>query len=63
MKNGKLSKREMATIESAWRILSRWTEWQEEHSENPEELFEKYDYDVAMSAVASLCDFVMLNGD
>ena len=53
MKNGKLSKREMETLNRAWDILSRWTDYDEEHGTQDE-----YVYDVAMNAVAGLCEFI-----
>ena len=50
---GKLSKRDMATLDKAWEILSRWSEKAEENNET-----DTYLYDMAMSAVAGLCEFI-----
>lgn len=52
-KNGKLSKREMDTLNRAWEILSRWTEVAED-----DEATDEWLYDMAMNAVAGLCEFV-----
>lgn len=52
-KNGKLSKREMDTLNKAWEILSRWTEVAED-----DEATDEWLYDMAMNAVAGLCEFV-----
>lgn len=58
MKNGQLSKREMQTIESAWEILSKWTEWVEKDAEkHGYEPDTDYCYSVAMNAVCGLCEF------
>jgi hypothetical protein len=53
MKNGKLNQREMATLNSAWGILSKWSELAEDNEE-----VDEYLYDVAMNAVAGLCEFI-----
>ena len=59
MKNGKLSQREMATINKAWEILSAWTEWAEEDADkHGYEADTDYLYNHAMYAVAGLCEFV-----
>ena len=58
MKDGRLSKRDMTTLDNAWRILSRWTEWQEEHTSDVSALMDDYEYDMAMSAVTGLCEFI-----
>lgn len=52
-KSGKLSKRDMETLNRAWEILSRWTETEEEQDNSDE-----YVYDVAMNAVCGLCEFI-----
>jgi len=52
-KNGKLSKRDMDTLNKAWAILSKWTEKAEDSDE-----VDGYLYDVAMNAVCGLCEFV-----
>ena len=52
-KDGKLSKRDMDTLNRAWAILSRWTETEEESGNSDE-----YLYDVAMNAVCGLCEFI-----
>lgn len=52
-KTGKLSKREMDTLNKAWEILSRWTEVAED-----DETTDEWLYDMAMNAVAGLCEFV-----
>lgn len=52
-KTGKLSNREMETLNRAWDILSRWTEVAEDNEATDEWL-----YDMAMNAVAGLCEFV-----
>ena len=58
-KDGKLSKRDMATLNRAWEILSRWTEWAENDAEgNGYEADTDYLYNNAMYAVAGLCEFV-----
>ena len=52
-KTGKLNKRELETLDKAWEILSRWSEKAEDSDE-----VDAYLYDVSMSAVASLCEFI-----
>lgn len=52
-KDGKLSKRDMDTLNKAWEILSRWTEIEEEQNNSDD-----YVYDVAMNAVCGLCEFI-----
>lgn len=52
-KDGKLSKREMETLDKAWTILSRWTEKAEDNDE-----VDEYLYDVAMNAMCGLCEFI-----
>lgn len=52
-KTGKLNRREMETLNKAWEILSRWSEKAEDNDE-----VDEYLYDVAMNAVAGLCEFV-----
>ena len=52
-KDGKLSKREMETLNRAWEILSRWTEAAEDDDSMDEWL-----YDMAMNAVVGLCEFI-----
>lgn len=53
MRNGKLNKREMATLNKAWEILSRWTEGEEEAGRD-----DTYEYDNAMAAVTGLCELI-----
>lgn len=58
-KNGKLSKTEMATINRAWGILSRWTEWVEADADkHGYEADTDYAYSCAMNAVCGLCEFI-----
>jgi phage anti-repressor protein len=58
-KTGKLSKTEMATLDKAWGILSRWTEWDEEDAEKHGfEADTDYTYTSAMNAVCGLCEFI-----
>lgn len=58
MRNGKLSKREMATLDKALEILSDWTEHEESAGNDG-----TYEYDNAMAAVVGLCEFVnVING-
>jgi len=58
-KDGKLSKRDMATLERAWTLLSDWTQLVEDRAnakgEDPDcdPLFVS-----AMEAVVGLCEFV-----
>lgn len=56
-KNGKLSKRDMATLNRAWEILSKWTEWAENEGMDDVEVSE-WQFDMAMNAVAGLCEFI-----
>lgn len=59
MKNGKLNKREMATLNKAWEILSRWSETAEEKADrNGYEADTDYLYSNAMTAVVGLCEFI-----
>lgn len=61
-KNGKLSKRDMDTLNKAWGILSRWTEWAEEDADaHGYEADTDYAYSCAMNAVAGLCEFISMN--
>ena len=55
--NGKLSKRDMATLDKAWEILSRWSEWAEDEGMENNDVC-GYLYDMAMSAVCGLCEFI-----
>lgn len=56
---GKLSKRDMATLNKAWDILSRWTEWAEaDADEHGYEADTDYCYSSAMNAVVGLCEFL-----
>ena len=58
-KTGKLSNREIETLNRAWEILSRWAEWQEEEAErHGYEPDTDYNYSSAMNAVCGLCEFV-----
>ena len=52
-RTGKLSKRDMDTLNKAWGILSRWTEIAEDRPE-----IDEYLYDTAMNAVCGLCEFI-----
>lgn len=56
-KTGKLSKREMETLNRAWEILSRWSDVNEDKADS-EEWEESYIYDSAMNAVCGLCEFI-----
>lgn len=56
-KNGKLSKRDMDTLNKAWGILSKWTEWAENEGMDVVEVSE-WQFDMAMNAVAALCEFI-----
>ena len=53
-KAGRLSKKDTQVLSRSWEILSRWTEIEEERNAHDE-----YLYDMAMSATASLCQFLM----
>lgn len=56
---GKLNKREMDTLNKAWTILSRWTEWAEEDADRlGYEADTDYAYSSAMNAVCGLCEFI-----
>ena len=58
-KTGKLSKRELETLNKAWEILSRWSEVKERKAErNGYEVDTDCLYNDAMNAVAGLCEFV-----
>lgn len=58
MRNGKLSKREMATLDRALEILSSWAEHQEETGNDG-----TYEYDNATAAVVGLGEFLSaING-
>lgn len=58
-KNGKLSKTEMATLNKAWAILSRWTEWAEADADkHGYETDTDFAYNNAMNAVCGLCEFI-----
>lgn len=58
-KDGKLSKRDMATLDKAWEILSRWSEWAEKDAEaHGYEAETDYAYNSAMNAVVGLCEFI-----
>lgn len=62
-KDGKLSKRDMATLDKAWEILSRWTEIYEQEEEQEDECVDpeyEYMYDSAMNAVCGLCEFIKM---
>lgn len=64
MKNGNLSKSELATLEKAYSIMSKWTEWAEEdadfHGYEPDC---DYAYTHAMYAVTGLCEFLSERGN
>lgn len=58
-KTGKLNSREMATLNKAWEILSRWTAAKEEEADrNGYEADADYLYNNAMYAVVGLCEFI-----
>lgn len=60
-KNGKLSKRDIQTLDKAWGILSKWTEIYENDNESEDGCVNseyEYMYDNAMAAVAGLCEFI-----
>lgn len=52
-KTGKLSKREMETLNRAYEILSSWSDKAEDNGN-----VDEYLYDMAMSAVCGLCEFI-----
>ena len=52
-KTGKLSKKELETLNKAWEIMSKWSEVAED---NP--AIDEYVYEVAMNAVCGLCEFI-----
>lgn len=56
-KNGKLSKRDMETLNRAWEILSDWTQLIEDKMEQGENT-DEYTYGSAMNAVVGLCEFI-----
>lgn len=59
-KDGKLSKRDVATLNRALGILSRWTEIYEDEEVSEDGCIDReyeYLYENAMSAVAGLCEF------
>lgn len=53
-KDGKLSKRDMETLNKAWGIISRWLDWADENEFDPED----YLYESAGNAVCGLCEFI-----
>lgn len=53
-KDGKLSKRDMDTLNRAWGIISRWLDWADENDVDPED----YQYESVGNAVCSLCEFI-----
>lgn len=58
-KTGKLSKRELETLNKAWEILSRWSEKAEEDADrHGYEADTDYVYSSAMNAVCGLCEFI-----
>lgn len=54
-KTGRLSKRDMDTLNRAWTILSDWTQLAEDKDEA---VVDDYVYTSAMNAVAGLCEFI-----
>ena len=58
-KTGKLSKRELETLNRAWEILSRWADKAEEKTD-PELMTgnDDYLYTHACYAITGLCEFV-----
>ena len=59
MKNGKLNKREMATLNKAWEILSDLTEWfGQEFDMHGFDVATVNDYLMAERAAAGLGDFI-----
>lgn len=58
-KDGNLNKREMQTLNKAWEILSKWSEWAEEDADaHGYEADTDYCYSNAMAAVVGLCEFI-----
>lgn len=53
-RTGKLSKRELETLNKAWGIVSRWMDWADEHDVDTED----YQYESAGNAVCGLCEFI-----
>lgn len=53
-RTGKLSKRDMETLNKAWGIVSRWLDWADENDVDPED----YQYESAGNAVCGLCEFI-----
>lgn len=59
MKDGKLNKREMATLNKAWEILSDLTEWMEQEADMYGlDAATESDYLSAERAAAGLGDFI-----
>lgn len=56
-RTGKLSKRDMETLNKAWSIVSRWLDWADENDVDPED----YMYESAGNAVCGLCEFIGMN--
>lgn len=58
-KDGKLSKRDIDTLNKAWNIMSMWVEAAEERTD-PENMTgdEDYLYTHACYAVTGLCEFI-----
>lgn len=58
-KTGKLSKREMETLNKAWEILSRWSKTAEEKTD-PDLMTgnEDYLYTHACYVITGLCEFI-----
>lgn len=53
-RTGKLSKREMETLDKAWSIVSRWMYWADEKGIDDDD----YQYESAGNAVCGLCEFI-----
>ena len=58
-KDGKLSKRDMSTLNKAWEILSDWTQVMEDDDDS---VLDDYVYSSAMNAVCGLCEFIQNYG-
>lgn len=62
-RTGKLSKREVETLNRAWSIVSDWIGWQEENGfdcdADGNDFDDQHAYDSAGNACVGLCDFIM----
>lgn len=57
MKDVNLSKREIETLNRAWEIMSRWSEWAEKQGMDDVKV-SGWQYDNAMYAVCGLREFI-----